>query len=272
MKERLPDITQNGVLIDRTNPQPEIRKNAENAPDWPYKDEAKYLYDKAVIFRNRFLDPIARVNRHQLPDPIIGVDNMRNYKVLAEYLVGRDAVGLSCRINFNEEHYIDQDAKKQWRFGRWAQLETMLHEYVHLWQQQVGFGREPFTPGHSRTTHNKEFVAKCEELGLHPKPDVGCHVAVATGPFAILMREWGIERPDDVPRDDGTGKLDWFKIATDWRRGVSSLTKWSCPDCGLNVRVGIKGNPELIHNPCGSVLVRAVGLTHTIYRADEKQL
>lgn len=252
------------IIIEKVNPQPEVRRNAENAPDWPFKEEAKYLYDKAVVFRNRFLDPIARVDHRQLPDPIIGVENLRNYKVLAEYLVNRDAVGLSFRINFNEEHYIDNEGKKVWRFGRWAQLETMLHEYIHGWQQTVGFGKEPFKPGKSKTTHNREFVRKCEELGLHPMPDVGCHINVADEPFSILMKEWGIDRPNDVPTDNRV-KIDWFKIAIDWKRGVSSLTKWTCPDCGLNIRVGIKSDPELVHKPCGSVLVRADGLTHMIY-------
>src|SRR4030043_463436 len=129
-------------VIEVPNPQPEVRRNAEKALDWEYKDEAHYLYDKAVILRERFLDPIARIDRIQLPDPIIGVENLRNYKVLAEYLLNRDAVGLNFRINFNEEHYIENNIKKEWRFGRWAQLETLLHEYIHGWQQR--FGREPF--------------------------------------------------------------------------------------------------------------------------------
>jgi len=118
-------------IIENPNPQPEIRKNAERARDWQYSEESRYLYGKAIVFRERFLDPIARIDRRQLPDPIIGIENLRNYKVLAEYLVNRDAVGLSFRINFNEEHYIDQEGKKVWRFGRWAQHETLLHEYIH---------------------------------------------------------------------------------------------------------------------------------------------
>ena len=70
-----------------------------------------------------------------------------------------------------------------WRYGRWAQYETLLHEYVHLWQQTVGFGQEPYKPGKSKVTHSKEWVEKCESLGLHVMPDVGCHVTVADEPF-----------------------------------------------------------------------------------------
>ena len=72
-------------------------------------------------------------------------------------------------------------------------------------------------------------------------PDVGCHLAVGDGAFAQLMRELGIERPEDVPRADGQN-IDWFKILVDLmgksRKGRSSLTKWSC-GC-QNVRVGTR--------------------------------
>jgi len=258
-------------LIETSNPQPEIRKNVKLAKDWEYSSETDYLYEKAIIFRERFLDPIARIDRDTLPDPIIGIENLRNHKVLAEYLLSRDAVGLSFRINFNEEHYIDEEGNKDWRFGRWAQLESLLHEYIHGWQQR--FGKEPFKPGKSGSSHNAEFIDKCESLGLHPMPGVGCHTKVADEPFSILMKEWGIERPEDVPQDDRN--IDWFKILIDLagkgRRGTSSLTKWTCPECGINARMGIKGNPEIVHDPCSIkkgekvFFVRADGLRHILY-------
>jgi len=259
-------------LIETYNPQPDIRKNVRLAKDWEYSGETDYLYEKAVIFRDRFLDPIARVDRSQLPDPIIGVENLRNYKVLAEYLLNRDAVGLSFRINFNEEHYVEEDGKRVWRFGRWAQLETLLHEYIHGWQQR--FGKDPYRPGKSTSGHNKEFIEKCESFGLHPKPGVGCHMQVADEPFSILMKEWGIDRPEDVPTD--YRRSDWFKILIDLngkgRRGTSSLARWTCPECGLNARMGIKGNPEIVHEPCSVkkgekvFFVKNDGLSHTIYK------
>ena len=45
----------------------------------------------------------------------------------------------------------------------WAVLETLLHEQIHLWQQNFG--------EHSveRNYHNKEFVNKCKQLGLYPR-------------------------------------------------------------------------------------------------------
>jgi hypothetical protein len=68
----------------------------------------------------------------------------------------------------------------------------------------------------------------------------------------ILMKEWGIERPEEEPVADI--RIDWFKFLIDHqgegRRGASSLHKWECPECGIKVRIGIKGNPEIIHDPC----------------------
>jgi hypothetical protein len=34
------------------------------------------------------------------------------------------------------------------------------------------------------------------------------------------------------------------------REGPSTLNKWECPECHMKVRIGIKGNPEIIHHPC----------------------
>jgi len=89
-------------------------------------------------------------------------------------MLARNPQGLLYQITMNSEHYIDEerDGKKMkvWSFGKWAQLETLLHEQVHLWQQN--FGKDPLKLG--RSHHNKEFIEKCESLGFHPMPGVGC--------------------------------------------------------------------------------------------------
>ena len=218
-----------GTLIENIDPQPVVRKGAETASDWEYKEEAAFLYDKAIGLRERLIDPIARIDRAELPDPVIGFKDMRNYKVLAEYLLVRDEIGLTSRINFNTEHYEQKDGKMEWKWGRWAQIETLAHEYIHLKHHKV-FGE---------ASHSKEFVEECEKIGLHPLPGVGCHTEVADEPFAILMKEWGIERPEDVPKDDRKLKTDYFRQG-EKRKGRSSLKKWVCPDCSLNVRIGVK--------------------------------
>jgi hypothetical protein len=37
-------MSKEGRLIEQIDPKPTIRKNAENASDWEYAAEAKFLY------------------------------------------------------------------------------------------------------------------------------------------------------------------------------------------------------------------------------------
>jgi hypothetical protein len=127
--EREPEIAKRGKLIEITNPQPEIRKNAERASDWEFKEEAAYLYEKAVLLKDRLLDPVLLTNRGRLPDPVISFENLRNKNTIAAYSLVRNPQGLLYEITFNTAHYIDdEEGKKVWGFGKWAQLETLLHE------------------------------------------------------------------------------------------------------------------------------------------------
>ena len=147
-------------LIEITDPQPEVRRNAEAAKDWVFADEAAYMYRMATIFKDRFLDPILLTDRRRLPDPVISFKNLRNMNTLAAYTLERNPQGLLYEITMNSQHYVDEieqgKSVKRWAFGKWAQLETLLHEQVHLWQQN--FGDDPVRPG--RSHHNKEFVVK----------------------------------------------------------------------------------------------------------------
>ena len=274
MKE-IPEIARGGKLIELTNPQPEVRKNAETAKDWVYTEEAIYLYRMAVLFKDRFLDPVLLTGRGRLPDPVISFANLRNNNTLAAYTLVRNPQGLLYEITLNTEHYVDEDREgkkvKSWSFGKWAQLETLLHEQVHLWQQN--FGTDPVKPG--RPYHNKEFVDKCESLGLHPMPGVGCHTRLADGTFALFMKELGVA-PPILEENPGDLDIDWFKWFLDSlgksRKSTSTLNKWTCPECGLNARIGIKGNPEIRHEPCEQktghpvFFVQADGKSHTIFK------
>jgi hypothetical protein len=213
-------------IIETSNPQPEVRKNAENASDWIYREEAATLYNMAVLIRDRLIDPILHIDRNQVPDPVISFDNLRQSRTLAAYTLARNPQGLLHEVTFNTAHYDIKDGKPEWRFGRWAQLETLTHEYLHLKQQK--FGREPYRGRGGG--HNKEFVTMAKQIGLNVVPVIGCHYAVADegSPFAILMHELGIQRPADVPTEEGVKpKDDWFEIGKK-RKGRSSLTKWSC--------------------------------------------
>ena len=261
-------MSKEGVLLNNFDPKPAIQKNAETARDWEYSQEAQFLYGTAVLFKDRLLDPILLSDRGRLPDPVISFGNLRNKKILAAYTLRRNPQGLLDEITFNTAHYKSEEGEKVWVWGKWAQLETLLHEQVHLWQQN--FGEHPVEP--SKVKHNKEFVDKCESLGLHPMPVVGCHTQVADGVFAQLMGELGFPRPTDVPREeltDGGVRKDWFRSGKE--KGKSTLHKWVCPDCGLAVRMGIVSDPHLVHDVCSEIkgekvfLVRHDGLPHTIY-------
>ena len=264
-------MSKEGIPIHNFDPKPEVRKNAENARDWEYREEAQYLYGMAVLFKDRFLDPVLHTDRGRLPDPVISFDNLRNNKTLAAYTLHRNPQGLLDEITFNTAHYADVGGQRVWVWGKWAQLETLVHEQIHLWQEN--FGNHKHKPG--RVAHDKEFVEKCESLGLHPMPNIGCHFAVADGVFAQLMEELGIPRPEDVPKMDWTKaggrpiKRDWFRPKPE--KGRSTLHKWICPDCGMAVRIGVNDDPRLVHDICSErkgekvFLVKQDGLKSTIY-------
>lgn len=266
---------ENEYLVEVIDPQPEVRRNAERARDWEFAEEAVYLYRMASLFKDRFLDPVLRTDRNRLPDPVISFKNLRNRNTLAAYTLMRNPQGLLYEITMNSQQYIreENDGNKtiKWQFGKWAQLETLLHEQIHLWQQN--FGNDPVKPG--KSYHNKEFVEKCESLGLHPLPGVGCHTELADGAFAKLMGELGIE-PPKAKFESEKSNTDWFKRYLDSlgkrRKGASTLNKWTCPVCGLNARMGVKDNPQIRHDPCEQktghavFFVQADGLRHTIYK------
>jgi hypothetical protein len=251
MKEKLPEIAQRGVLItntrDQTKIQPVLNDYVEGAKDWEFNEQYKFLNRWARIFKQRLLDPIAVPGKPPLPDPVIGFERMR-VETEAAYTLARNDHGLLYEINFNRVHYITGAEGIEWRFGQWGALETLLHEMIHLWQQNVG--EHPYKKGNN--THNAEFVKKAEYFGLHPKPVVGCHIAPADGVFEVLMKEYGITRPEgEIPED---GITDWWELYPDKfkarPKGRSTLNKWECPECGLKLRVGVKSEIEVACMPC----------------------
>ena len=236
-----------GILVERINAQPEVRRMAENARDWEYRGEAEDLYRMAVLFKDRMLDGVLRIDRGRLPDPVISFESL-NVKALAGYTVHRNPQGLLDEITFNTQHYGMIEGVRKWRHGEWAKYETLLHEQVHLWQQN--FGEHPYKSG--RNTHNAEFIAKCESLGLHPLPVKGYHIAPADGVFANLMTELGIKRPQAEPLPSEKTKTDWFRLRPE--TGRSTLLKYHCA-CGENIRVGRKDWPGAVCKACGTEYV-----------------
>ncbi len=251
-------IGPDGLISDVANPADALRRAAEANVGWDYSAEAKKLYNRADVVLDRLYPAIATPDfQGRLPKVAIGIESLRNKKTLAAYHLVPDSVGLPFKITFNEQHYIDEDGQRIWRYGEWSQMETLVHELGHHWQQMLG--KEPFTR-RSKVTHNSEFTDKMLQLGIYCDSG-GAHYQVAdtAAPSGILFREWGLRPPDDVPRGE-PNEFDWFKFYADRegraRPGQSTLHKWVCPECNLKVRYGKNDDPMLIHEPCGVLLVR----------------
>jgi hypothetical protein len=266
MKDReLPEIARGGKPLETANPYPEIRKNAELNKEWSFSEEVAWLNRKFDQFKERFFDGVVTPDRPALPVAPIAIDNMRNQRTLAAYNVVPDEYGLNYRLTFNAAHYVDGQAEdgkkiKIWRFGRYAQCETLLHEMIHH-EQQVR-GRDPYRAG--KITHNREFVARCEQFGLHPKLGEGYHLRPADGVFAEYMKELGISPAEDAAKAPDDPDMDWFRwLIKFWgqeRKGTSTLKLWCCPECGLKVRMGRVGDPQLRHHTCEDAVGKPVFL------------
>lgn len=259
-----------GVLLvdprDQSVVKDDLRKHAEVAKDWEYHEQAVYLYRWAVIFKERLLDPVLVNGRQRMPDPVVSFDRMR-VEMLAGYTLVRNPQGLLDEITFNTVHFVEG----KWEYGEWGLLETLLHEQCHLWQQN--FGRQPVVPG--RAYHNKEFVDKCESLGLHSRLGSGVHFKPSDGVFESLMKEYGIAKPEQVETEDGS-RLNWWDLLKDLlgepkKEGRSTLSKWSCP-CGQNIRVGRQDWPGAKCNKCQGEYARVDGVTakQTLYEANKE--
>ena len=200
-----------------STPHEAIRHHVETARDWEWCAIATALYQWTDRFNDRFFD-------RQMPDALLSFERM-DVRILAAYTLKRNPQGLLHEVSFNT-HHLDRPM--------WETLETLMHEYVHLWQQNLG--EHPV----ERNYHNREFVAKCEEFGLHPAIGSGVHLRPAEGAFAEFLKAYRVESPpatNDVILDAKGKPLDWWYLSGNReRRGRSTLTKWTC-GC-QNVRVG----------------------------------
>lgn len=248
-------MKENGRLIEKVDPHPIIRKAAETNSEWDYSAECSKLYRRADEIMARFYSGVYTPQfPDKLPAPLIAVERM-NIRTLAAYRVVPDEYGLPFKLTFNEAHFAEDDNGPVWAWGEWSQMETLVHELGHHWQQLRG--KDPYKPG-AKVSHNKEFTRKMEALGLHPTPGVGSHYAVADqdSPFGYLMREYGIERPADVPRDEMKPRENWWTFGAEAPKGKSTLFKWMCAVCGLAIRAGMSGNIDITHNSDGGKFIR----------------
>src|SRR5687768_11026733 len=244
-----------------------VRKHEETA-NWPFREEAIFWYGVSEEMDRRFFNGLIYPDGSKVPAPVIAFDDLRNKNTLACYDLFPDEYGILGKITFNTAWYVDEEDKKSWALGRYSQGETLVHEYVHLWQQ-IGRGQDPYNQKkHGRDTHNKEFVAKAEELGIHPMPVKGVHTRIATpgSPIDILLKDMGIFPPKEAYNKPEEIKINWADwLIGDKKKGKSTLTKWSC-GC-QNVRVGTKEfHARCTHESCGNVFVKIDGKVHNIYK------
>ena len=219
----------------QTSPQEAIRYHVEAAQDWEWHGIATELYRWSDRFSDRFFD-------REMPDIVLSFARL-NVRILAGYTLKRNPQGLLYEITFNSKH-LDRPL--------WETLETLMHEYVHLWQQN--YGQHPV----SRNYHNREFVGRCERIGLHPAIGSGVHLRPADGAFAEFLKAYTVPEPAPLaePKLGPKGNpLDWWTNPEDRRRrrGRSTLAKWSC-GC-QNARVGAK-EFQACCLKCGRVFVR----------------
>jgi len=276
-------MSKEGKLIEKFDATEAIRKHEETA-NWEFKDEAKFWYGISQEMDKRFFNGLLYPDGKKVPPPVIAFEDLRNKNTIAQYDLFPDEYGIIGKITFNSAHYedkVDENGKliKVWERGRYSQGETMLHEYLHLWQQ-IGRGKDPYKwERHKRETHNKEWTEKAKSLGLNPEGAAGVHTKPATpgSPLDILLKEQGIYPPEGAYDTAYDNKTNWayYLVYKDKEKpkGRSTLHKWVCPDCGLAVRIGIGSDPHLVHDVCSEIkgekvfLVNNDGLKHTIYES-----
>ena len=199
------------------NPNRYVRKYVEKrAVRWEHQGIAAELYRWSDVFRFYWFRP-QNGQQAEIPNLVVGIGPMR-IDVLAGYHLKENTVGLPYEITFNQL-YITRPI--------WETLETMVHELIHLYQEN--------TPGMMpcrHNYHNAQFVQIATEIGLHPRLGTGAHGRPADGQFARLMDRYGVERPlhaVDVPPE--TPKKYWWDDDRGRGKGSSTLVLYTSESC-----------------------------------------
>lgn len=242
------------ILVINHTPDPAdfVKRYAEQNKDWPYAELVTNLYPKIEIVKQRFFDGVFKPwDLSRLPMPPIAIEDMRNWKYLASYHLVKDGYGFSDKLTLNEKHFKkDEYGNWVWDYGgEWGLWETIIHEMAHEACVRRNLARD----------HSKPFTDMLLQLGIYCN-ERGQHYQIADPdkPFGILMREWFVKRPseEDFVSEMPEKPISWWFLFSDEtereKKGKSTLSKWVCPECGISVRIGIKGNPEIVHEPCSA--------------------
>lgn len=173
----------------------------------------------------------------ELPAIVLSFD-VRNRRNLGHYCLRRNGLGVRWNVNLNPIH-----------LGRpvYEVLATLLHELAHAWQYERGTGGKP-------PHHNREFVEKCEAMGI-PTNAHGHYLGVRHGsPFHDYCTAHGVAFPpaSDVAGDDQEGaRPEPLLPEPPAKPKGSKLRKWicSCED-PVPVRVA-RADFDATCNRCG---------------------
>jgi hypothetical protein len=140
-------------------------------------------------------------------------------------------------------------------------MGTLIHEMVHLWQQDHG------TPGRGGY-HNKEWAAKAKEIGLIPKDtktgkETGDSISteltvgglaekvIADMPEEIIL-PWMAEAISGLP-ENGNGGGAKPPEASEKKKNSSGRSKYKCPVCFLNAWA--KPGASIICGSCDKLMI-----------------
>lgn len=184
----------------------------------PTSETYKTLNDAYDYFNGVFFD-------NELPQCLITMQRKgkaRGY-FCPQQFESRNAATFTCHeIAMNPAHFHDRSNEDI--------LSTLLHEMIHLWQQECG---NPAKNGY----HDREWGAKMEELGLMPS-NTGeeggkktghsmSHYIVPGGKFDSVIGTFLEKHPAALYQDRPS--------ISHKKKAKKNKIKYTCPDCGMNV-------------------------------------
>ena len=248
-------------IIAVSNATEAIRNAAENNPEDKYREfRAKWNPVIDEIKRRFYPDFWTPGDKFELPTAPLAIEDMRNMKWLASYRTEPDGYGLNDKLTINEKWVVEKDGQYVWYWGDQELVETLVHEIGH---EKMNYLIKQGKQKPMSNPHGKPFQKMMLQLGIYCN-DKGQHEKPCDNPdspVGILLKDLGIPMIKDFPEATDKGNYWEFKpgIVIE-KKGRSTLTGWVCPECNLKVRIGIKGNPELSHDPCSEKLGRRVNL------------
>jgi len=184
-----------------------LKQHQTSTKDWEYRALLAEIHTWAERFNVGF--------KLNIPVPAIVLDRLRG-QCLGHFRSGRNAWGLKDEVAIDRVHATSGDF--------WQALGTLLHELIHLWQQQ--HGNPP--SNNNFNYHNRQYRDKALAFGLVVDRWGHQRYAPEKSPFLALLAQYGVEVPALPP-------VEQQRITTT-RLNSSKLKLWQCK-CPVRVRV-----------------------------------